>query len=122
MEDPEFHWEADRGGEGNTPYEACLDAYKDDDLFDKTTCTHWGWKIGYETADGYIAAIDLPATKKKYTIVYGDWFSRGSVRCSITKYDRVETDNLSKLIKEDTKYSGNVWFIFDGWCKESHET
>lgn len=55
---------------------------------------------------------------KKYTIIYGEWFNTGSKRNSITKFDRVETDSLSKLLDQD-KYSGNVWFVFDGWCEQT---
>ena len=57
---------------------------------------------------------------KKYTIVYGEWFSRGSHRGSITTYERVETNNLAELLKQD-KYDGNVWFVFEGWPKEEGE-
>jgi hypothetical protein len=57
---------------------------------------------------------------KQYTIVYGDWFMVGSNRNSITKYDKVETDNLKDLLDDD-KYFGNLWFVFDGWCNETND-
>lgn len=55
---------------------------------------------------------------KKYTIVYGEWFSVGSHRNSVTKFDQVETDNLKELLKQD-KYDMNVWFVFDGWPNQA---
>jgi hypothetical protein len=51
---------------------------------------------------------------KKYTIVYGEWLQTGSHSNTITKFDRVETDNLRELIKDD-RYSCSIWFIFEGW-------
>ena len=52
----------------------------------------------------------------KFTIVYSECFTIGSHRSCMVMYDRVETDNLSKLII-DGKYDGNVHFIFEGWPK-----
>ena len=53
---------------------------------------------------------------KKYTIIYSVFSQYGSHTNSITRYNRVETDNLTKLL-EDDKYSANVWFVFEGWPK-----
>lgn len=53
---------------------------------------------------------------KKYTIVYGYMFRAGSHSHSITKYDRVETDDLKSVIAEP-KYDNNIWFIFEGHPK-----
>ena len=50
---------------------------------------------------------------KQYTIVY----SIG--RDSAVQYDRVETEDLSALLKED--YNCNCWFVFEGWPKEEGE-
>jgi hypothetical protein len=57
---------------------------------------------------------------KKYTIIYGEWWNSGSHRHSTTKYDKVETDDLKKLLDTD-KYSANIWFVFDGWCEETKD-
>lgn len=57
---------------------------------------------------------------KKYTIVYGEWFNRGSLRHSITHYDHVETDNLKEILDQD-KYNGNIWFVFEGHCQETKD-
>jgi hypothetical protein len=57
---------------------------------------------------------------KKYTIVYGEWFNRGSMRSSLVRFDHVETDNLTELVKQE-KYERNIWYIFDGHCKETED-
>lgn len=61
MEDPEFHWDKYGIGAGNTPKEAAINALKNDKLFDEKTMTVWGWKLGYETADGGITVIQPDA-------------------------------------------------------------
>lgn len=53
---------------------------------------------------------------KKYTIVYAVFFNVGSHRHSTTRFDRVETDNLSALLEQD-KYNANTWLVFEGWPK-----
>ena len=56
---------------------------------------------------------------KKYTIVYADTKMIGSHMNSITKFDRVETDDLAKLLEEE--YDGAIWFVFEGWPKQEGE-
>jgi hypothetical protein len=57
---------------------------------------------------------------KKYTIVYGHYFQTGTHTSSVTRFDRVETDNLIELLKSD-KYNCAVWFVFDGWCNLTND-
>lgn len=52
----------------------------------------------------------------KYTIIYSETFHIGSHTCSVTKYARVDTDDLPALLNED-KYKGGLWFVFEGWPK-----
>ena len=54
--------------------------------------------------------------KKKYTIIYGVSGQCGSHSYSTVHMDRVETDDLSKLVDDD-KYGGNLHYIFEGWPK-----
>ena len=58
--------------------------------------------------------------KKKYTIVYSEMFAVGSHRNYLTKYAKVETDNLGETLKEDI-YNCDVWFVFDGWVEETKD-
>jgi hypothetical protein len=67
-----------------------------------------------------IRNINKPLGKLKYTVVYGEWYSRGSMRGSVTKFDRVETEDLAMLLKNE-KYDGNVWFVFEGWPLQEGE-
>jgi len=57
---------------------------------------------------------------KKYTIVYANVFRIGGHTNYITSFDRVETDDLSKTLKQD-KYNGNTCFVFEGWPKQEEE-
>ena len=57
---------------------------------------------------------------KKYTIVYSEYWGRGSQRHSVVRSDRIETDNLSGLIATE-KYDCNTHFIFEGWPKQEGE-
>lgn len=57
---------------------------------------------------------------KNYTIIYGDWFKRGSVRGSVTKYKHIVTDDLNKWLYTNTEIDmGNVWFVFEGHVVEA---
>jgi hypothetical protein len=51
--------------------------------------------------------------KKKYTIIFSEFVTRGNMRSSIVKFARVETDNLPELMKAE-EYS-NTNFVFVGW-------
>jgi hypothetical protein len=51
--------------------------------------------------------------KKKYTIVYNVMGGRGNMKYTVTKFERVETDNLIALI--EYKYSDSIQFVFLGW-------
>ena len=53
---------------------------------------------------------------KKYTIIYAETGQRGSHSYSITRHDRVETDNLKTFLESD-KYNANVYMVFEGWPK-----
>jgi len=57
---------------------------------------------------------------KKYTLIYADIMQLGSHQNSITKLKYVEClpTELDKVIEEDIGW-GNIWFIFDGHCKQS---
>lgn len=56
---------------------------------------------------------------KKYTIVYGDCFTRGSMRGSIIKYKYIEVDNLKEWMDTNEEVGPNsIWFIFEGHCVE----
>lgn len=57
---------------------------------------------------------------KKYTIVYNKFWSTGSHCQSITRFDRIETDDLAKFIMQE-KYNGKWCFIFEEWPKEERE-
>jgi hypothetical protein len=48
MEDPVFKWIYDGYGEGDNPYEAAENKYKNDKRYDNLHHTLWGWRIGYE--------------------------------------------------------------------------
>ena len=50
---------------------------------------------------------------KKYTIIFSESWMTGSHRNSVTRFDRVETDDLRRLLKKE--YVGNAWFVFEGW-------
>lgn len=56
---------------------------------------------------------------KKYTIVFAENQMIGHATNSITRYDRVETNCLGKLLSD--KYDGSAWFIFEGWPKVEGE-
>jgi hypothetical protein len=53
---------------------------------------------------------------KKYTIVYSYVTRRGTTSFTAVEKDRIETDDLAKLIATE-KYDGCVNFIFEGWPK-----
>ena len=57
MEDPEFHWERHGFSAGLDAKEACMNLFKNDNLFDHKTMTYWGWLLGYENEDGGITVI-----------------------------------------------------------------
>lgn len=57
---------------------------------------------------------------KKYTIIYSEVGQCGSHSYSIIKFDRIETDNLAELLKQE-KYISNTWFVFEGWPKQEGE-
>lgn len=67
-----------------------------------------------------IRNINKPLGKLKYTVVYSEWHHRGSMRGSMTRFDRVKTEDLAMLLK-DEKYDGNVWFVFEGWPLQEGE-
>lgn len=48
---------------------------------------------------------------KAYTVIYTDGRMYGSHYSAITKFARIETDDLVNTIKE---YDGAVWFVFEG--------
>lgn len=50
---------------------------------------------------------------KKYTIIYSEWISTTHY---LTQYAHVETDNLAETLK-----NYDVWFVFDGFCKITHD-
>lgn len=54
---------------------------------------------------------------KKYTVIYGEFFGRGEIKGSVTKFEYIECfDNeLQNLVEEQFGW-GNVWFIFQGHC------
>jgi hypothetical protein len=54
---------------------------------------------------------------KRYTIVYSEPVGNHVYK---TCYDRVETDDLSSLLKNE-KYDAYVHFVFDGWPAEEGE-
>jgi hypothetical protein len=58
---------------------------------------------------------------KKYTIIYSEYFNRGSHRLSTVKKENVETDNLKELISKTPKFDCNTHFIFDGWAVDSKD-
>ena len=49
----------------------------------------------------------------KYTIIYSEHIT-GFPGQHITCYKRIETDDLNAVLQSE-QYSGNVWFIFEGW-------
>lgn len=52
---------------------------------------------------------------KKYTIIYGEFFTTGSHSSSITQYKYIECEpSLLRITVETEVGWGNVWFIFDG--------
>lgn len=48
---------------------------------------------------------------KKYTLIYSDGRMYGSHYSAVTKFARVETDDLQKVVND---YDGAVWFVFEG--------
>ena len=51
--------------------------------------------------------------KKKYTIIYNVMGGRGNMKYTVTKFERVETDNLIALI--EAKYNDSIQLVFLGW-------
>lgn len=56
----------------------------------------------------------------KYTIIYLCPVGIGNMQSTIVKSDRVETDDLKKLINSD-KYNGYTSMIFEGWPRQEGE-
>jgi hypothetical protein len=57
MEDPMFRWQFSGYAAGVDEKDACINHFKNDNLFDAKTMTVWGWQLGYENADGGITVI-----------------------------------------------------------------
>ncbi len=59
--------------------------------------------------------------KKKYTIVFPHVMLIGCHRNYIPKLDYVEltTDELKDTLRE--KYENDVYFVFDGWVKQTED-
>lgn len=56
---------------------------------------------------------------KNYTVVYGEWFKRGSMRGSVTKYKYITTDDLDAWMRANKDIDmGDIWFIFEGHIVE----
>lgn len=57
---------------------------------------------------------------KKYTLIYGSPIGRGTMHVMRIGLDRVETEDIAALLKNE-KYNGNVYYVFEGHPKMEGE-
>lgn len=57
---------------------------------------------------------------KKYTIIYSEFFQKGSHQVGITKKKHIEClpEELKQEVEDKTGWE-NVWFILDGHCEDA---